>query len=186
MKKELDNISRGVLNTFYEMGVPEAIDNVADYKKAGDAVKYLRDTLNKFEGERKKQVAPLVQRKKKMDMEFKYYTLPFKQLVDKVKDKMIVFNKKLKLQQQVLEEAALAKEPEEHIVIVDDLVEESKQGEVSSSSVRTVFKYRVLDKTLRDIVSIKQTNMRAFLQEGGVLPDWIETYEEDVISIRSK
>ena len=165
--------------------IPPTIKTNHDYKKASDSVKFINDRLKFAEEARKKIVDPLVKEKKKIDEKFKEITNPLTDLIYDVKQKMLAYMQKKEAEQIAYEKKKLAESTESELLVIDK-VQKIKDSEFSSNTKITTTKYRVKDKTLIEIVEIKQLKFKQWLDVGNKCPDYVETYEEESIMVRSK
>ena len=170
---------------FKKLKLPEKIITDKDHKMASDAVKYLNDKIKYAEEIRTKYTKPLLDEKKGIDGQFKRLTAPLEDLMDKVKKLMLDYMKVKQIEQAEYEKKMMADNIGQDLVVVDDLVGQIKQGDVSSNYLKTTIKYRTKDTKLRDAVVIKVEAFRTYLEDNTV-PGWVEVYEEENIVIRTK
>tara|TARA_R100001530_G_scaffold126053_1_gene94780 strand:- start:114 stop:674 length:561 start_codon:yes stop_codon:yes gene_type:complete len=182
--KQIEIITQGVKEC-KEIKIPTIKSN-KDYKRASDSVKFINDKLKYAESERKKMVAPLVKEKKEIDSAFKPLTVPMKSLMTNIKGSMLNYMKKKELEQAKYEQKKIEETPDEHTLVVDDKVRKIKDSEFSSNTKKTIIKYKIKDKQLENVITIKQQLMKEYLLAGNPLPDYIETYTEESIVVRTK
>lgn len=164
--------------------VPDIKSN-KDYLKASDSVKFLNDKFKFAEDARKKLTQPLVASQKEINSAFKTLTDPLTALLGEVKNRMLGYMQKKEAEQIAYEQKKMADNPEDSEVIVHDKVAKIKDSEFSTNTKKTVTKYRVKDALLQDIVEIKQLAMKEYLKNHP-LPDFVESYEESSIVVRTK
>lgn len=167
-------------------GIPE-IKSKSDYKLASDSIAYLRQKIKDVEVLRKEKVRPLVEQKRDIDAKCKVVTGPAQAMIDEIKVKIADYHRVLMAEQLALEVAAKEAEPTKEVVVVEDMLHAAKHGDVSTTTVKKVVKYRIKDEKLRECISIKQTKLKELIgTRGFTMPDWIERYEEDQVLVRSK
>ena len=85
--------------------------------------------------------------------------------------------------QKLLENEA-ASNTEEGGVSVEDLSVDKSKGDFSSSSIKSTIKYRFKNAKLNAIIEIPQLKFKQYLEDGNNLPDFIESYREESVTIR--
>lgn len=173
---------------FSGISLPEKITTNKEHVAASDAIALLKKKLDYAEDVRKRLVAPAVERQKKINLIFKTFLAPVDEQIEKAKVKMLAYDQAKRKEQEEYERNKMQEEGNQYSenIVVDDKVAKIRQGEESSNFLKTTIRYRVRDPKLQDIVHIKMSLLKTFLENGNSLPDWIETYEEKQIIIRSK
>lgn len=167
----------------FEGGIPSIpeIKGDSDYTKASDSIAFLKKYYDFAEKKRKEETAPLLKAKKELDAGYKKFTSPVEKAIKEIKSKMIDYAGKQRAAQLAMETEALDKATGD--LIVDVMSVDKSQGDYSTSTVRQVKKYRVKDEALR-FIEIPTLKMREYIANGVKIPDWMEEFESDVVTIR--
>ena len=181
LKQKLDKVSElMVIKNFIP---PEEIRTEDDYKKASDSVKFINDKVKLAETYRKQLVEPFVVGQKEINSKFKEFTEPLDKIMKNIKEMMLGYMKYQQEYQKLLEDTS-KKESDADIIVVDDTVDAIKHSEFSSNTLKTVTKYRVKDELLRSSIEVKPVAFKEYLKEHKI-PDFIESYEEESIVVRT-
>jgi hypothetical protein len=168
--------------------LPRSIKSNKDYKTAADAVKFLTDREKFAEAYRKESIAEYeeaVKAWREINAAVKAQIAPITALKEQVKQMLVAYNVKKQQEQLAYEVSQKLKNPEKDVLIVDDKLQKIKESEFSTNSFRTITKYRVRDIKLRDCFEPKQTVIKAFIINNE-LPEWVESFEESSVVVRTK
>lgn len=160
-----------------------AILNDSDYAKASDSIAFFKKYFDYAEQCRKIEVAPLVEAKRKLDGDYGKFTKPLQNTIDNIKVLMSKYASDKRTEQLKLEAEASAT-AESDLIIVDNITVDKMHNEFSTSTVKQVTKFRMKDEKLR-FIDLPVLAMREYVKTNK-LPDFIESYEEDSVIIRSK
>lgn len=165
--------------------IPESITTDKDFKHASDGLAGLKMTENGLETQRKSITKPLLIKKRQIDAEYKVPLDAIRKVTKEIKVKIAKYYRLKEKQQKQLEQNAIAAHPEASEILVEDTVHELRHNEYSTTSVKALKRYRTKDPALHGIVEIKLTKMQEYLKSHK-LPDFIEEYEVDSVTVRGK
>ena len=168
--------------------LPRSIKSNKDYKTAADAVKFLTDREKFAEAYRKESIAEYedaVAAWRAINAEVKKQIAPITALKEQVKAMLVAYNIKKQQEQMAYEESQKLKNPDKDVLVVDDKLQKIKESEFSTNSYRETIKYRIKDAKLAQCIDIHQTMLKAYIIDNE-LPDWIETYIEKSVVVRTK
>ncbi len=165
-----------------------------EYTNAGDLLKQIQNKIKKLEDKRKEYTQPLDESKKRIMADFKSISEPLEEFVSNVKSKMVEWYRieqaRLDEEQKKIEAAALAKAKEEHVsevvVPVINTQVKTQRGDVSTTTVKKVWKWKVTDENAvtRDYLCVDGDKVSDAVKEGNRNIPGIEIYQEEQISIR--
>ena len=161
-----------------------AIANQDDFAKAGDVLKVIKNKVAAIEEKRLSYTTPLLKQQKLIKADFDKAAEPYVQFVEDLTNKMTEFWKAEKIRvdiEQLRLDAEAAKNAGVDGVLVPIVNSiSSLRGDLASTSVRELTRYKVLDINLVPLkfLMVDDKAIKAHIDTGQKAPAGIEYYTE--------
>jgi hypothetical protein len=162
----------------------------ADFAKAGDVLKLVKNRVAAIEAKRKSYTDPLLKQQRLIKADFDQAAEPFVNFIAELEIKMKAFwaQEKIRVDQLQLgldiEAAKSAGVDGQLVPIVNDI--KTTRGDIASTTMRMVTKWRLIDITAvpSKFLTVDEKLMNAHVKDGGKCPSGIEYFQEQVLSSR--
>lgn len=170
-----------------------SIKNSADYSKAGDIRKQLKNKIKIVEEKRKDYTQPLDEAKKRIMEDFKGITKPLEEFIARLDVEMLSWHqaeqKRLNAEQARIEKEALEQAKKNNVSeVVVPVVNEIKttRTSIATTSVVKRWTFRVLDVTQipREYLMLDERLVNEAIRKGERKIPGIEIYQEEKIGSR--